>query len=119
MQKTTRREFIQAAAVQLHRIGQHGQHDVVLAQFVPLAELDGREQVGDARDAQQVELADQRLDVPGGADLTPATAKAKEVILSINPERANVADLLVSALGCAFTQSCAFCFIDAQLEQRH
>ncbi len=50
-------QFAQAAAVQFHRVGQHGDDRVAFAPLVPLGHLDGRQHVGDAGDAQQRQLA--------------------------------------------------------------
>ena len=50
--------FMQAGAVEFHRVGQHGDQDVVFVHFVILGGLDAGEHVRDAREAKQIEIGD-------------------------------------------------------------
>src|SRR3989304_6873350 len=53
--------LLQPAAVELHGIGEHGEHYVVLPELVVLGELDRHEQGGGPRETEQVEVGDKGL----------------------------------------------------------
>ena len=64
--------LLQPGLVELHRVGQDGQDDIVLVQLVVLGELDGAQNVRNARETHQVELADDRFrHALAGQELSP------------------------------------------------
>ena len=52
-------EFFHAGVVEFHGVGEDGENDIVTGEFVVAGEFDGGEEVGDAGDAQQVEVVHQ------------------------------------------------------------
>jgi len=51
--------FGQAALIKFHRVGENGENDVILGQFVVLSKFNGGEQVGNAGEAKQIKLVDE------------------------------------------------------------